>query len=773
MRMQVCAGKLACHHHVKRFLQYVRRRLLRWGLLLSAALVAGYYGLPWLVPFPAALTQPPAMGRDITDRQGVSLRRLLADGHRSMGSVPLEEIPQALRDATLAAEDKRFYQHGGIDFLSLGRAVRDALKRGRTHSGASTISQQLVKIAVPRSRTLTTKVLEMLTARRLEMTWSKDRILEEYLNRLDYGNLRLGCAAAAQGYFSKPLRDCSTAECALLAGLPQAPSRLNPYRHLESAQRRQAYVLERMEINGALAAADRQRAAQEPLKLARDYGDFLAPHFVEMVLAGDSAPEDLRTTLDLPLQQFCERMVKDRLARLQEQNVQQAACVVIDNATGGIRALVGSRDFQQQQVNGATARRSPGSALKPFTYLLALQQGDAPATMVADLPVEFSTPTGLFTPKNYSGRTYGPVSYRIALANSLNLAAVRVLEKIGGAETLISSLQAVGITTLTRPVGDYGLGLTIGGGEVTLLELANAYATLARRGLHQPVVLMESRVNAANTEQVFDPISCYLLADILADNDARARSFGTRSSLRMAFPAAVKTGTSTDYRDNWCLGFTPQYTVAVWAGNFDGSPMRGVSGVSGAAPLFRDIFVYLDSRERQSWYAQPAGVLAAAVDPLTGRAVPAEHQEHRKPVQEKFARQYPPPSPLDGQYDTQGRVLLPKSYATWLESGDNYLGQAVALAPAGSPLHEETARLRITVPLSGSTYLLDPDLPSQGQVLMLKANLPNVEWKSDTLTIEQRPGGPAALLRPGTHEISVMDSQTQETRTTRILVRKL
>ena len=771
--MQVCVGKLAYHHVVNRFLQYVRRHLLRWGLLLSAVLLVCYYGLPWLMPFPVALTQPPAMGRDITDRHGASLRRLLADGQHALGVVPLADVPLALRTATIAAEDKRFYQHGGIDFLSLGRAVRDAAQRGGARSGASTITQQLVKIAVPRPRTLTTKVLEMLTARRLEMTWSKDRILEEYLNRLDYGNLRQGCAAAAQGYFSKPLRDCSTAECALLAGLPQAPSRLNPYRHPDSARRRQAHVLERMETNGVLTAADRQRAAQEPLKLARDYGDFLAPHFVEMVLAGASSPDDLRTTLDLPLQQFCERMLKDRLARLQEQNVRQAACVVLDNATGGIRALVGSRDFQQQQVNGATARRSPGSALKPFTYLLALQQGAAPATMVADLPVEFSTPTGLFTPKNYSGRTYGPVSYRIALANSLNLAAVRVLEKIGGAEVLISSLQTVGITTLTRPVSDYGLGLTIGGGEVTLLELANAYATLARRGLHQPTVMMESAVNAANAEQVFDPISCYLLADMLADNDARARSFGTRSSLRMAFPVAVKTGTSTDYRDNWCLGFTPQYTVAVWAGNFDGSPMRGVSGVSGAAPLFKDIFIYLDAHERQSWYEQPAGVQVAAVDPLTGCPVPPEHQEHRKTVQEKFARQFPPSATRDGQYDSQGRVLLPKSYVAWMESGDNYLGQAVALAPEGSPLQEDAARLKITAPLSGSTYLLDPDLPFQGQILRLKANQPNVEWRSDTLSIEQRPGGPVALLRPGTHEISVVDPETQETRTTRIVVRKL
>ena len=209
-----------------------KKRVLRWGLGLLVIFLIGYYGLPWLVPFPESLTTSPPVGLEITDRNGKSLRRLLANGQRAVGTVPLAEIPQALKQATIAAEDKRFYSHGGIDFLSLGRAIRDAVTHQRSKSGASTITQQLVKISTPRPRNLKTKIMEMLTARRIEMTWSKDQILEQYLNRLDYGNLRVGCAAAAQGYFSKPLRDCSTAECALLAGLPQAPTRLNPYNHL-------------------------------------------------------------------------------------------------------------------------------------------------------------------------------------------------------------------------------------------------------------------------------------------------------------------------------------------------------------------------------------------------------------------------------------------------------------------------------------------------------------------------------------------------------------
>ncbi len=757
----------------------------RWGQRLAGLgliWLVIYYGLPWCLPWPQALNSPPEVGTEVLDRTGRSLRRLLADGKRLSEWAKLEEIPLSLREATLAAEDKRFWSHGGIDFLGVLRAARDAVGRGRAVSGASTITQQLVKLAHPRPRTLWTKVVEMLTARRLEMTWSKERILEEYLNRLDYGNLRRGCRAAGAGYFDKPLADCSLAECAMLAGLPQAPSRLNPYQHLDRAKKRQEWVLSRMEETGRASADAVMRAKGEALQLRRNFGEFAAPHFVDLVLErrGEKAlGGPVRTTLDLSVQEFCERMLALRLMRLQAHNVQQGAVVVIDNRTGGIMALVGSRDYADSnsgQVNGATARRSPGSALKPFTYLLALQQGDHPATMIPDLPVEFMTPTGIYKPKNYSGRAYGPVSYRAALANSLNLAAVRVLDKVGGAQTLIDALAACGVTTLTRPAADYGLGLTIGGGEVRLLELTNAYACLGRLGRFLPwQVESQAEAEEGAGPQVFDPEACWLLADVLADNDARVRSFGSQSPLRLNFPVAVKTGTSTDYRDNWTVGFTREYTVGVWVGNFDNSAMQGVSGVTGAGPIFRDIFTYLDTRQRQSWPARPSSLVEVRVDSLTGLPVPKEWLGRRTAVLEKFRAEAAPREPELDRYDHEGRVLLPPLYAQWLAGPDNWLGNDAAVAPAGHRISEENAGLRILCPLPGATFLLDPDLPGNGQRLPLRTNrnFGGVLWKSPTLAIREEEGKVYAQLLEGRHELEVTDPVSGVSRKTWVVVKRL
>jgi penicillin-binding protein 1C len=262
---------------------------------------------------------------------------------------------------------------------------------------------------------------------------------------------------------------------------------------------------------------------------------------------------------------------------------------------------------------------------------------------------------------------------------------------------------------------------------------------------------------------------------MLADNDARVRSFGSRSALRLPFPVAVKTGTSTDYRDNWTIGFTPQYTVAVWVGNFDGSPMRGVSGVTGAGPIFRDIFTYLDAQERQTWYPQPDQVEMAAVDDLTGYLIPQERPMKREPHEEKFHRNHLPGIAPAGQYDAAGRVLLPQAFAAWLESSDNWLGNVVAMAPENSPLNQVSAPLRMQIPLHGTTYLLDPDLTEQGQVLFLKANAPASEltWSSETLILSNQPQRPQVRLQPGDHTLKVESTRTKEVRTATIHVRRL
>lgn len=711
----------------------------------------------------------------ITDRNGVSLRRLLVDGKRADDPTGLEEIPPALIQATLAAEDRRFYNHGGIDPAATARSLKDAMSAGRSVSGASTITQQLVKLAVPRPRTLRTKFLEMLTARRVEMTWPKPQILEQYLQRLDYGNLHLGPAAAAAGYFGKPLADCSLAECAFLAALPQAPSRLNPWRHPDRAIIRQQWILERLGALGGMDAATLERAKSEPLKLRRHYGAFAAPHFVDLLLQRHpdetGHPPALQTTLDLSIQHIVERSVNDRLSRLEGKNVTQAAVVVLENATGGVLALTGSRDYADPvggQVNGATASRSPGSALKPFTYLLALQQDLSPATILPDLPIEYMTDSGLYRPQNYNHRASGPVSLRKALANSLNLSAVRTLQNHGGPEALITALQSAGITTLTKPAADYGLGLTIGGGEVTLLELTAAYSTLARMGESLPV-RFESSPTPPVRQRLFDPDACWLLADILSDNDARVRSFGMDSALRLPFPCAVKTGTSTDYRDNWTVGYNARFTVGVWVGNFDSSPMRGVSGVTGAAPIFRDVFAWLETRFPSEWFAQPPDILDLEVDPMTGRPVSNAAPENRTRVMEKFRREVlPPPAEKKPPYDRAGRLVLPPEYAAWLAGPDNWLGKAAVAEP---PSAMAQADWRITSPLPGTTILLDPDIPGGGRSLPLRSSggISDMEWSSASLEIRKD----IALLVPGRHEIMARDPATGRAFSTWIRVRKL
>src|SRR6266404_1527186 len=456
---------------------------------LAALLVAGELALR-LVPIPETLLRPPVQSIALLDRNGIPLREARV-AERFSRELSLGEVPPHVIAAVLAAEDKRFFSHHGIDWLATGRALLAGLRHGRIVSGASTISQQLVKISERRPRTLRAKIIESLTALRLEQSWSKDRILAAYLNCLDFGNLNIGLAAAADYYFSKPVSDLSDAEAAFLAGLPKNPRRLNPHVAPDAARRRQLTVLDRMRANRQLDVARYDVATAEPLALRPPQRRFRAPHFVEMVL--QQLPEtpvaEVRTTLDFRLNEQVEKIVRDRLSQLREQNVRNAAAVVIDNANGSVIALVGSENYFEPgagQVNGAWAQRSAGSALKPFTYLLALERGATPATMVADVRTSFPASGGFYRPENYNRRCYGPVRYRTALASSLNIPAVKVLLAAGGPSALHERLRAVGLTTLNRAPEIYGLGLTLGNCEGRLLEMANGYAALARLGEFRP-----------------------------------------------------------------------------------------------------------------------------------------------------------------------------------------------------------------------------------------------------------------------------------------------
>ncbi len=436
--------------------------------------------------------------------------------------------------------------------------------------------------------------------------------------------------------------------------------------------------------------------------------------------------------------------------------------MVLENRTGNVLALVGSEDYFDPaagQVNGAWAARSAGSTLKPFTYLLALEQGATPASVVADVPVAFATSTGVYRPENYNRFCYGPVRLRIALANSLNIPAVKMLASVGGAGPLRDLLRHCGLTTVQRPAAQYGLGLTIGNASVRLLELVNAYAALARLGEFQPFRLLRDEP-AVPSRKIGEAGACYLLADILNDNSARTLTFGANSWLRFDFPVAVKTGTSTSFRDNWAIAYTPEFTAGVWVGNPDGSAMRDVSGVSGAAPILHEVIEHLHHHFGTSWYTPPSNLVERAVHPLTGKLV-AEGQPGI--VREKFlAGRLPAPESPD-DYDPEGRVKLGTEYREWLASAQNQLAGQVA------PMSVASGDLRVLSPLPGSIFYLDPDLPQSDQ-LQLKSNVTGpLIWESASLPCANG----SAHLKEGRHRITLRDPATGAQADTWIVVKAL
>jgi penicillin-binding protein 1C len=683
----------------------MKRRLL-WLLRFAAlVVVAGWLGLK-LVPIPRALNEPPLQSLELVDRNGISLRESRR-GTAFARSVDLGNLPPRVVHAVLAAEDKRFFEHGGVDWLAVCRSARDGMRHRRVVSGASTITQQLVKIAEPRPRNWRTKIIEAVTAIRLEQLWSKERIFEEYLNRVDLGNLNVGFGAASEYYFGKPLSDLSEAEAAFLAGLPKNPTRLNPHRALTATRSRQRTVLRRMRDNAWITTAQFDRASSEHPRLLPQGRQFRAPHFVDLIVGNVGSTGRLRTTLDLGLNEFVERQLHDQLEPLRSVNATNGAVVVIDNASGDVLALVGSEDYFAPgfgQFNGATARRSPGSTIKPFTYLLALERGATPATIYADVPTEFRSATGNYRVDNYQRKCSGPVTLRSALGCSLNIPAVHALNAIGGPDVLHRRLRDFGFSTLDRSPAEYGLGLTLGNAEARLLELTNAYAALARLGEYRPYRLL-AEGERMDSRQVADPRACWLLADILSDNNARIPSFGTESPLRFTFPVACKTGTSTDYRDNWAMAFTPEFTVGVWVGNFDGSPMRGVSGVTGAAPLMHAIMEHLHDRFGTTWFNAPPNVVQCDVDPLTGKRLASRRKDSRT---DKFLGENPPALESPSNYDERGRAILDPRYSEWLTNEGYSLGDRLAI-------RQEPGVLRILAPVPGTTFVIDPDLAGEPQ----------------------------------------------------------
>lgn len=768
-------------------LQTRRSFLLGSTLILLLAAYITLYIVPLFFTLPAKLEQDPQPGQYFTDRHGAPLRRLLTADLAIDAPATLEEIPTHLIEATLAVEDARFRQHGGIDSIGVIRAIYNSIRARRLVSGASTISQQLIKITSPaQARTVRNKIIESLGARKLEMSWDKNKILVAYLNRLPYGNLLTGCRAAARGYFNKPLSDLSLAECALLAGLPNRPSQLNPHRHFNQAIKRQRWVLKRMLGTGKITPEEYQHALGQTLQLQKSHSfAFKAPHLVDLIInktpaaitpLTQSPAAPIKTTIDLPLQSFVKQSINRQLQKLEQNNLRssalQAAAVIIDNTSGEVRCLIGSRSYFNStsgQINGAWTARSPGSALKPFTYLLALERGHSAASLLDDLPLEYMTPTGAYRPVNYDRRFRGPVTLRESLATSLNVPAIRMLDQLGGPAPLHASLLDLGLTSLNKEPGYYGLGLTIGSAEVRLLELTNAYACLARLGRYADYQLVTPpKEQPLDTRELFSPDACYILADILSDQQARTSAFGLNSPLNLPFKVACKTGTSTDYRDNWTVGFTPRYTVGVWVGCFDNQALPRISGAVGAGPIFHDIFAHLYSKpdDKAEWYPRPDHIVTARIDPLNGKRLPPSKDtpSPQRPSHtrlEIFRQNNLPALALESDYDRQGRTLLPAHYRSWFTENKHQLQNRANLTQQATLNNSNQQPFQILSPLADTVVYLDQDLPHGGRRFTLRTNGPTaqIRWTSTTLQIDSSTSrSPVAILKPGIHQLTATDA---------------
>ena len=714
-----------------------------------------------------------------------------------------------MQNALLAAEDRNFYHHYGVDLVAVARAMLSNATHLRVVSGASTITMQLARTLRPHAHSVWGKLQEAALALRIEASFSKAEILEAYLNRVSYGpNLR-GYAAASYAYWGVPPSALSLAQAALIAGLPRGPTIYAVTRRPELAKRRRDRVLTRMASAGMVDDAAKERAMAEPVVAALSRPRFGAPHFVRALVGGnlaESQPDlraelserqaisELTTTIDPELQRAAETAVPSALAALADRHVTAGAVVAIDNASGDVLAYVGSPDFFDEgalgQNDGVRALRQPGSSLKPFVYAEAMSTlGYTGATLLPDVEIHIPLPGGGdYVPHDYDNRWHGPIRLREALGNSLNIPAVYALHQVGTARVL-ARLHAFGFASLTEDAEHYGPALALGDGEVTLLELANAYATLARGGAWRPLRMVSALTRgdggrtfaAAPSTRVLDARSAAMLTDILSDRGARTAAFGDQNVLEFAVDVAAKTGTSKGYRDNVAVGFTRQVTVAAWAGNFDGTPMAEVSGVSGAGPIFHAVMEAAIARRGAGslgamGVAGAVGLQRTAVCALSGAVagdacphrvyewLPESDAEHapRCTVHERVlvdVRNGLPAGPACERENTEARVFERWSdpYASWAASAGRPLLPAksspecpVASAPA---VPGSEARPHIAYPFDGAKFILDPERPRELQVLEIRVD-PFVGPVQVRVDDEPVPGPHQWPLTPGSHTLT-------------------
>ncbi|HEX9389122.1 MAG TPA: penicillin-binding protein 1C [Anaerolineales bacterium] len=708
----------------------MRNKTIPRVLLIGLVLFAGwmlhiFWGLPSINSLPEKVMTPSVR---ITDRNGRLLYEILPEigGRHTVLSV--ENIPQCLKDATIAVEDKKFYHNPGVDLTGIVRALWINLRGGETLAGGSTITQQVARNLLMSQderieRTLRRKLREALLAWEMTQKLSKDEILALYLNQINYGGMAYGVEAASQTYFGKPASELLLPECALIAGLPQAPGIYNPFTNPDLAKQRQVIVLGLMEKQGYISHHERVEAEITPMSYNPSPYPIEAPHFIwiikdqidKMMSEGILSSHQsliVRTTLDLNTQHLAEETLKRHIEDFKRQedvsnhNVNNAALVVLDPQNGEILALVGSADYFDQSIDGAldmaTSPRQTGSAFKPFIYALALDPTRphtwTPATSILDVSTTFITHDGApYTPVNYDSHEHGPVSVREALGSSLNIAAVKTLQEVG-IENTVDLAHRLGITSLTD-AGQYDLSLALGGGQISLLELSTAYAALANKGYSTGntsiLDIHDADGNLLYTKettpplQIFDPSVAWLISDILSDDSARSIGFGPNSTLKLNRSAAVKTGTTTNFHDNWTIGYTPDLLVGVWVGNSGYEAMHNVTGLTGAAPIWHEVMRGLLQDHPDQPFERPDGLTQIDVCDLSGR-LPTSACQHTH--REWF---------INGTEPTQTDSYFQQ---IWVDTLTNSLANDL------TPIERRSSMIALNLPIEAQTWAHDQGL---------------------------------------------------------------
>ena len=686
--------------------RYTRKKIIFFSVLAGVSL-----WLFWGMPFPTNLSSEKLpVSTKLFDRNGKLIYEIYTEKRRT--PISLSQLPDYVRESTIAIEDKDFYRHYGFSIPGITRAAFNVVFKGKLQGG-STLTQQLIKnsLLTP-ERTIRRKIREFALTLIVETIYSKDQILELYLNQIPYGSTAYGIEAASELYFAKAAKDLTLAEATLLAGLPQSPTRYSPFgSHPEMAKGRQETVLRRMVEDGYISQEEADNAKAQELKYAKITPP-KAPHFalwIKEQLAekyGESVVEKgglrVTTTLDLDLQEFAQDAVATEVAKLKKQKVGNGAVIVTRPGTGEVLAMVGSKDYfaedEDGKVNVVLAKRQPGSSIKPLNYALALKDKKITlATALADVPTCFSVVgQPLYCPTNYDGGFHGLVQARFTLGNSYNIPAVRVLA-LNGVDNFVNFAKQMGLTTLSDP-SNYGLSLTLGGGEVRLYDMAVAFGVFANQGIKVPLtsilsvenwkgkVLEKADLSEIEGDRILPAEVAFLISHVLLDNNARSAAFGESSYLNVrGHPeVSVKTGTTNDRRDNWTVGFTSQIVAVSWVGNNNNTPMSGaVSGVSGASPIWNRIMVKaLDKAEEgsynredkgHSWPRQPEGIVGKNICVTTG-FLPAGPQEAPGcPTRFEYFLRDAVPDKVDGERadipidKTKGQVAIPETPAENIE----------------------------------------------------------------------------------------------------------